>query len=86
MTSTGSETLLSPSLIEQAEVVANEMRISPNQLLAHAVEDFIERYRRRKLMEQMNQAYEDSPDEEDREWLKLSQQAYCKVLEEDGEW
>ncbi len=87
MTSVSAETLLSPSLIEQAEAVANEMKISPNQLLVRAVEDFIERYRRnRRLMAEMNQAYEAGPDEEEREWLQLSQHAYRKVLEADGEW
>ncbi|HMV49267.1 MAG TPA: hypothetical protein PLD20_35375 [Blastocatellia bacterium] len=87
MTSASAETLLSPSLIEQAEAVAYEMKISPNQLLVRAVEDFIERYRRnRRLMEEMNQVYEAGPDQEEREWLQLSQQAYRKVLEQDGEW
>ena len=86
MTSASVETFLSQSLIEQAKTVANEMKISPAQLLTLAVEDFIRRHRNRQLTEQMNKAYEDGPDEEEREWLQLSQQAYRKVLEEDGEW
>ena len=76
---------LSSELLNRAEVMASEMKISPERLFALAVEEFLQRQQTRKLEDSINQAYQDGPDEEDRQWLRLSQQAYREVLEKD-EW
>ena len=85
MTSATAETVLSQSLIEQAEAVANDMKISPERLFALAIEDFIQRHRNRQLMEQMNEAYKNGPDPEDQELL-LHMRCVQRKLLEDDEW
>lgn len=76
---------LSNDLLNRAETVANEMKISPERLFAIAVEEFLQRQQTRKLVDSINEAYQDGPDEEESEWLRLSQQSYRKVLEKE-EW
>jgi hypothetical protein len=77
---------VSSDLLDRAEAVAHEMKISRSKLVSLALEEFFQRRQTRELVESINQAYQAGPDEEDREWLRLSQQAYRKVLEKEDEW
>lgn len=72
---------LSKSLFEEVETVAREMELSRSRLFVMAVKDFIERYRTRRLVEQMNLAYQDGPDEEEQKWLMHAKQSYRRLLE-----
>ncbi len=85
MTRTKPDISLNQSLLDRLNELAVEMKISQSKLVALAVEEFLQRQQTQKLVDSINEAYKDGPDEEDREWLRLSQQAYCKVLEGD-EW
>lgn len=52
-------------LFEKLEELAGEMDMSRSRLLALALEQFIERYENRRLLEEINTAYaEDSQEEE----------------------
>jgi metal-responsive CopG/Arc/MetJ family transcriptional regulator len=76
---------LRKSLLEEAEAVAREMKISKSRLFMMAVEDFIRRHRGKKLLEKIDAAYQD--DESDRdEGLRLSRMRrhHRKLVE--GEW
>ncbi len=44
------------SLLEKAEALAREMKMSRSRLLALALEDFIQRYQNRRLLEQIDTA------------------------------
>ena len=55
------------ALFEQAEKIANEMKISRSRLFNLALEDFVLRYRNRELLEQINEAYADLPDPQEQE-------------------
>jgi hypothetical protein len=50
-----------------------------------AVKDFIERYRTRRLVEQMNLAYQDGPDEEEQQWLMHAKQSFRRMLEAEND-
>lgn len=73
---------LSKSLLAEVEAVAREMKISRSQLLVLAIQDFIRRHQTRRMIEQTNQAYQDGPDEEERELLERMLPLYREVLEE----
>jgi len=75
---------LSGLLLERIEAAARELNISRTLLYTMALEDFVRRYQNRRLLEQINQAYEDSPDSEEREWLEQVRQHHRRMVE--GEW
>lgn len=75
---------LSKPLIERIETLARDMKISRSHLLVIALEDFFQRNQNRQLLEQLNQAYQDGPTEEEQKWLKQAQQSYRRLLED--EW
>ncbi|MEW6125525.1 MAG: hypothetical protein AB1757_00565 [Acidobacteriota bacterium] len=54
---------LKKSLLEQVEATAREMKVSRSRLLLMALEEFIQRYQNRKLLEKINAAYEGDADE-----------------------
>jgi metal-responsive CopG/Arc/MetJ family transcriptional regulator len=76
---------LSRSLLEEIETVAREMKVSRSRLFVMAVKEFIERYRTRRLVEQINLAYQDGPDEEEQELLRHMHRVQSELMEED-EW
>ncbi|MEC4884490.1 MAG: hypothetical protein SAL70_24710 [Scytonema sp. PMC 1070.18] len=51
------------SLYEQASNLAQEMQISPSDLLSLALEDYLRRYHSQKLLQSINDAYADGLDE-----------------------
>jgi len=76
---------LRKSLLEQAEAVAREMKVSRSRLFMMAIEDFIQRHQNKKLLEKVNAAYQDDePGEEEKLRHNLMLQQYRKLIE--GEW
>ncbi len=75
---------LSRSLLEEVETVAREMKISRSRLFVMAVKDFIDRHRTRRLVEQINQAYQDGPDEEEQALLRHMRRVQRELMED--EW
>ncbi|HEX5081487.1 MAG TPA: hypothetical protein VFY40_05545 [Blastocatellia bacterium] len=72
---------LSEPLLEQVEALAREMKISLDRLFSLALEEFIQRQQNRQLVDKINEAYADGPDEEDREWLAHARESYRRLLE-----
>ena len=72
------------TLYEQAELLAKKMNISRSHLFGMAVEDFIQRYQNRSLLEEINQAYSDEPDPAEQTRLLQMRKQYRKIVE--GEW
>lgn len=83
MTKTETDASLSQSLLDRLNAMALEMKISKTKLLTLAVEEFLERQQTRKLVDSINQAYQDGPDEEDREWLVFAQESMRRLNQED---
>jgi antitoxin MazE6 len=72
---------LSEPLLEQVEALAQEMKISLNRLFSLALEEFIQRQENRLLVDKINEAYADGPDEDEREWLAHARESYRRLLE-----
>ena len=83
MTTTETNAPVNPSLLDRLNAMASEMNISQIKLLTLAVEEFLERQETRKLVESINQAYADGPDEEDRAWLAFAQESMRRLSQED---
>lgn len=77
---------LPESLFEQAETLANEMKLSRSRLMALALEEFIRRHANRQLLEKINAAYSeaDALDEEEEAILGSMRQSHRQIIE--GEW
>jgi hypothetical protein len=74
---------MTKSLIERIEALANEMDISRSHLLMIALEDFFRSYENRQLLEQINRAYEDGPDDEEQKWLMYAPADYWRKMHGD---
>lgn len=56
---------LQHSLFEQVEDLAKQLNVSRSQLVALALEEFVQRQHNRQLLDAINQAYDDMPDKDD---------------------
>ena len=75
---------LQKSLFEQAEALAREMEVSRSRLFVLALEDFIQRYQNKQLLERINAAYEDIPDPSEQDHLRRMRKQHRKIVE--GKW
>ncbi len=75
---------LPEALFEQAKALAGEMKVSRSHLMALALEEFIHRYENRQLLEKINAAYSNIPDEEEQVILSSMRSQHWQILE--GEW
>ncbi|MBN1148988.1 MAG: hypothetical protein JXA78_17150 [Anaerolineales bacterium] len=84
MTNVKTAISISDTLIEQAEQIASEMKVSRSRLFSLALEEFVARYQNRKLLEQINQAYADSYDPAEQERRRKMLRIQKRLLE--SEW
>ncbi len=77
---------LNDALREQTREVSREMKVSQSHVVTLALEEFFRRRQTQRLVEQVNQAYKDGPDEEEQELLRRMLPLYCEVLEKEDEW
>jgi metal-responsive CopG/Arc/MetJ family transcriptional regulator len=82
MTNIKTAVSLQNHLFDQADEIAKEMKVSRSKLFALALEDYIQRYRNRQLLEQINRAYTDSPDLEEVERLVRMQRKQRQILQD----
>lgn len=75
---------LQQSLFEQVDTLAQELQISRSRLFVLAVEAFIQRYQNRKLLEAINDAYDDLPDLEEQSLRHKMRQKHKQLVE--GQW
>ena len=72
-------------LLERADALARQQKISRSQLFARAVEEFLRRYESQALLESLNRVYEDSsPTPEEKEVRRLMKQKQRGMAK--GEW
>ncbi|MBD2180991.1 hypothetical protein H6S82_22155 [Planktothrix sp. FACHB-1355] len=76
--------LIQDSLYKEADALANEMQISQNDLFALAIEDYLRRYRARKLLQSINEAYADDLDLSEQAMLEGMRRHQRQLAEE--EW
>lgn len=73
------------SLFQRAEEIAKEMKISRSRLFVLAVEEFIGRYQNQLLLDEINNAYSDSPEQNEQDEFHRIQRKSLKSVG-DREW
>lgn len=76
---------LRKSLLDDAEAVAREMKISKSRLFIIAIEDFIQRHRNKKLLEKINANHQDDASEDNDDLRRTQMHRHHRKLVE-GEW
>ena len=71
-------------LFQQVEALANELNISRSRIFVLAVEEFIQRYNNLQLLEEINRAYDDLPDDTEQLYSAKVRRQQRKLVE--GEW
>jgi len=71
-------------LFEQVDALARELQISRSRLFVLAVKDFIQRYQNQELLEAINAAYDDLPDQEEQTLYHKMRQQHRQLVE--GQW
>ncbi len=72
------------ALFDQAENIAREMKVSRSGLFALALQDFIRHHQNKRLIEGINEAYNDMQDADEQERLRKMLRKQRKVVK--GEW
>jgi metal-responsive CopG/Arc/MetJ family transcriptional regulator len=75
---------LQAALFEQAEELADELKISRSRLFALALEDFIRRSQNRQLVAKLNSAYDDAAEEQEKILRRRMRRQHRRLVE--GEW
>ena len=58
------------SLFRKVDALANELQISRSRLFSLAIEEYLERHQSQRLLQEINAAYDDMPDQEEQEVLQ----------------
>lgn len=75
---------LPEALFEEAVGVASEMKVSRSKLMAIALEEFLKRHQNKQLLDKINIAYADFPNEEEQALHKSMHHQHRQIVE--GEW
>ena len=84
MTTVKTAISLQKTLFDQVNELAEELHMPRSQLFAVAVEEFIERYESRKLLEALNEVYSDVPDQSEEALRQGMSRRHRQLVE--GEW
>lgn len=71
-------------LFDQAEKMAQSMKVSRSRLFVIALQDFIAQQKNRELLAQINAAYSDEPDATEQALRRKSRRQHRRMVE--GEW
>jgi len=72
------------SLFERVNDLAQELRVSRSRLFVLAVEEFIQRHENRRLLEALNDAYDDVPGSDEQALHDKMRQRHRQLVE--GQW
>jgi metal-responsive CopG/Arc/MetJ family transcriptional regulator len=75
---------LQESLFEKVNELAEELQMPRSHLFVLAVEEFIKRHENCKLLETLNEVYDDFPDSDEQAWRDRMRQQHRQLVE--GEW
>ena len=69
-------------ILEQVDMLAKDLNVSRSRVFAIAVQEFIQRHRNIKLLEALNEAYDDVPDSESRLLSEMRPRHYRMVKDQ----
>lgn len=75
---------INKTLFEQVNKLADELDVSRSHLFVLAVEEFIQRHENQKLLQQLNETYDDLPDADEEQQLQGMRLSHRQLVE--GEW
>jgi len=73
---------LDQELFTQVDELASSLKISRSRVFAMAAQDYLQRQENRRLLEQINAAYDDTPDPEEQARLRSAQRLHRKSVDE----
>jgi predicted transcriptional regulator len=71
-------------LFEGIEALASEMQVSRSHVFALAVEEYLQRHQNQRLLQAINEAHADGPDEAEIALRRQARRAQRQLVE--GEW
>ena len=75
---------LQQALFEQIDILAKEMEVSRSRFFALAAEEFIRRHQNQRLLEAINDTYDNLPDTEEQSLHNARHQHHRQLVE--GQW
>jgi metal-responsive CopG/Arc/MetJ family transcriptional regulator len=75
---------LQDHLFQQVEGMARELKVSRSQVVALALEAFIQRYQNQLLLARLNEAYQDGEDGEEATQKPARRQHHRRMVEANG--
>ena len=67
-------------LFEQVDALAHELKISRSRLFVLAAQEFIKRYKNQKLLDAINDAYDDLPDSAEKTTLRQMRSRHFELV------
>ena len=75
---------LQDSLFEEIEQAARELKVPRSRIFVLAMEEYLKRRENLRLLDKINDAYQDEPEESERKRLRKMRASQRRLLE--GEW
>ena len=74
---------LDEKLFDKVNKLANELHVSRSRLFTLAVQDYLQKQENQTLLAQLNDAYADHPDEEERKISSSMKSKHGKIMEQE---
>jgi metal-responsive CopG/Arc/MetJ family transcriptional regulator len=74
---------LDEKLFDKVNKLANELHVSRSRLFTLAVKDYLQKQENQTLLAQLNEAYADHPDEEERKISSSMKSKHGKIMEQE---
>lgn len=74
---------LDENLFDKVNKLANELHISRSRLFTLAVKDYLQKQENQTLLAQLNDAYADQPDKEERKISSAMKSKHGKIMEQE---
>jgi len=72
------------NLFNEVNELASELKVSRSKLFVLAIEDFIKKNESRKMLSQINAAFSDFPDDEEKNNTSMMKRKQKSILENDS--
>ncbi len=80
MASARTAIFIQKSLLGKVDDLAREMKVSRSRVFAMAVEEYLQRHQNRRLLAELNRAYEDEPTPEEQEYLERMRHQQRRIV------
>ena len=75
---------LDEKLLLKVDKLSNDLHVSRSKVFTLAVQDYLKKLENQSLLAQLNEAYEDSPSEEERKISKSIRIKHNKIVEQES--